>query len=79
MNLKNTAQDKCETEGPDRNKIENLVNFVIFPLFKTMTLRLLRNVLYESYCYIHNTVNSTVNSVASIEMELPQFQPVVKT
>ena len=59
------------------------VNFVVFPVVQTLTSRPLRNALYESYCYINNTVVNSASSISQVcpedIMELPQFQPKVKT
>ena len=53
------------------------VNFVVFPVVQTMTSRPLRNALYESYCYVNDTVANSASSIVD-EMELPQFQPTGK-
>ena len=59
------------------------VNFVVFPVVQTLTSRPLRNALYESYCYINNTVVNSASSISQVcpdeMMELPQFQSAKKS
>ena len=37
------------------------VNFVLFPVVQTLTSRPLRNALYQSYCYVNETVANSVS------------------
>ena len=37
------------------------MNFVVFPVVQTLTSRPLRSALYQSYCYVNETVANSVS------------------
>ena len=57
------------------------MNFVVFPVVQTLTSRPLRSALYQSYCYVNETVANSVSggTPANEDLEmLPQFQSTEK-